>query len=313
MKRRSSRLECLPNEILLELFHYFDGQDLFHGFYSLNHRFNSLLQSLPYLSLTLLHSNYNDILYPYIYTLTINSSININLDRFLHLHHLILLSPTSKQFHQLSLTSLPLLEHLSIGYEHYLYSSYILDLSKKIFSSNHFPRLTSCYLFERKFLQIPPTLSPSNNLRILKINEIDLSIYQLLLSLCPQLISLEFTISNEQLECNPNAPHPQLQRMTIKFPNFQDQFSENLINCYLSFVPYLFQLNIYEMNFHDHIQIYLNSNWFSLSIDRFLPQIKRFGYFLYLYGLNEQLNDICQRQFHSQHSQQYQSKLLLKK
>lgn len=313
MKRRSSRLECLPNEILLELFSYFDAQDLFHGFYSLNYRFNSLLQSLSNLSLTLHHSTSNDIHYPYIYTLTINASININFNQFIHLHRLILLSPTSKQFHQLSLTSLPLLEHLSIGYEHYLYSSYILDLSKKIFSTNHFPCLTSCYLFERKFLQITPTLSSSNNLRILKINEIDLSIYQVLLSLSPQLNSIEFTIFNEQIECNPSQPHSQLQRMTIKFPNFQSQFSENLINCYLSFVPCLFQLNISEMNFHDHISIYLNSNWFSLSIERFLPQMKRFGYFLYLYGLNEQMNEICQRQFHSQHSRQYQSKLFLKK
>jgi hypothetical protein len=35
--------ELLPNEILLDLFDYFDGIDLFHAFYGLNFRFNYLL------------------------------------------------------------------------------------------------------------------------------------------------------------------------------------------------------------------------------------------------------------------------------
>lgn len=306
-------MEDFPNEILLELFGYFNTEDLFHGFYSLNNHFNSLLQSLPYLSLTLLHSTCNDILYSYIYTLTINASVNINLNQFVNLHRLILLSPTSKQFHHLSCISLPFLEHLSIGYEHYLYSSYIMDLSKKIFSSNQYPRLTSCYLFERKFLEFPLTFSPENNLRIVKINEINHSIYQTLLSLCPQLNSLEFTMFHEQIDCISTEHHFQVQRMIIKYPNFQEQFSENLINSYLSFVPCLVQLNIHEMNFHDHFQIYVNSNWFSPSIVRFLPRMKQFGYFLYIYGFNDHLNDSCQRQFHAQHSRHYQSKLVLKK
>ncbi|CAF5105013.1 unnamed protein product, partial [Rotaria sp. Silwood1] len=36
-------LELFPNEILFDLFDYFDGVDLFHTFYNLNSRFNFLL------------------------------------------------------------------------------------------------------------------------------------------------------------------------------------------------------------------------------------------------------------------------------
>ncbi|CAF1159664.1 unnamed protein product [Adineta ricciae] len=37
------KLECLPNELFLELFDYFDGIDLLHLFFGLNSRFNHLL------------------------------------------------------------------------------------------------------------------------------------------------------------------------------------------------------------------------------------------------------------------------------
>ncbi|CAF5028120.1 unnamed protein product, partial [Rotaria sp. Silwood1] len=36
-------LELLPNEIFLDIFHYFDGTDLLRAFYRLNSRFNYLL------------------------------------------------------------------------------------------------------------------------------------------------------------------------------------------------------------------------------------------------------------------------------
>ncbi|CAF1511023.1 unnamed protein product [Adineta steineri] len=36
-------LECLANEILIDLFEYFKIEDLFHTFYNVNYRFNILL------------------------------------------------------------------------------------------------------------------------------------------------------------------------------------------------------------------------------------------------------------------------------
>jgi len=41
--KNKMNFELLPNEILLDLFDYFDGVDLLHIFYGLNYHFNSLL------------------------------------------------------------------------------------------------------------------------------------------------------------------------------------------------------------------------------------------------------------------------------
>ena len=111
------RLEFLPNEILMYIFQYFDARDLFRAFYNLNIRLNKLLQSLNYLSFTLLKYNSNEIndyniFAPYIYSLIIDYSINIDLNDFVNLHRLTLLSPTSNQLKQIVFTTLPYLEHL---------------------------------------------------------------------------------------------------------------------------------------------------------------------------------------------------------
>ncbi|CAF5165164.1 unnamed protein product, partial [Rotaria sp. Silwood1] len=92
-----SQLEILPNEILIHIFQYFDARDLFQTFYNLNFRFNRLLQSLKYLSLTMLKYNSNEIhdyniFAPYIYTLVIDYAVDIDLNQFVNLHRLILLS-----------------------------------------------------------------------------------------------------------------------------------------------------------------------------------------------------------------------------
>ena len=41
------KFECLPNEIIVECFEYFNGIDLFYGFNQLNNRFTQLIQSFP--------------------------------------------------------------------------------------------------------------------------------------------------------------------------------------------------------------------------------------------------------------------------
>ncbi|UJR07136.1 hypothetical protein I4U23_011424 [Adineta vaga] len=43
-----TKLEILPNEILLQCFHYFQIIDIFHSFDQLNHRFNSLIRNISF-------------------------------------------------------------------------------------------------------------------------------------------------------------------------------------------------------------------------------------------------------------------------
>jgi hypothetical protein len=78
-----SRLEFLPNEILLDTFQYFDAGDLYRAFYNLNSRFNALLRSLSNLCITLLtfnsnETNYNKIFSSYIHTLKLGDEVNID-------------------------------------------------------------------------------------------------------------------------------------------------------------------------------------------------------------------------------------------
>jgi hypothetical protein len=315
MSERHSRLECFPNEIFICIFQYFDAQDLFRAFYHLNNRFNNLLQSLHYLSLTLkkFDSNNSQIFAPYIYTLKIDYAVNINLKYFPNIHRIILLSPTTNQLKQLVFNDLPYLEHLSIGYEHFLFSSYLSDLCEKIFSRN-FPRLTSCYLFEPRILEIIPTLTQSIDIRILKMDNIDVLTYKDLLSLCPNLYFLQFTIVNQQEEFYPINPHLNLKRMIIKFQNLVQIYSDCQIRSYLSCVPCLEQLNIYEMNFNGNILEYIDYQWFSLLITNSLLFIRKLKYFLYIYGMKENDDEMInhlQRNFQSVHKNRYQSQLFV--
>ncbi|CAF3166970.1 unnamed protein product, partial [Rotaria sp. Silwood2] len=87
-----SRLEQLPNELLIDLFQYFDARDLFQSFYNLNFRLNTLIKSFHHLHL-IFHIEIfldnqiddNDYFPFYVYTLIVGRAININLNQFLNI------------------------------------------------------------------------------------------------------------------------------------------------------------------------------------------------------------------------------------
>ncbi len=87
MNKYLFQLEFLPNELLIDIFQYFDARDLFRAFYNLNFRFNKLLQSLNNLCFTLLISNLDDkddydIFSPYINILILDHQAKIHLNHF---------------------------------------------------------------------------------------------------------------------------------------------------------------------------------------------------------------------------------------
>jgi len=117
IKKNSSRLELLPNEILLLIFQYFNAEDLFQVFYNLNYRFNQLIQSFHELHLVfhMKKSDYNDNIFSYyVYTLLIDQNIDVNLKNFPNIHHLKLNSISKNILSQLNSSTLPHLEHLSL-------------------------------------------------------------------------------------------------------------------------------------------------------------------------------------------------------
>ncbi|CAF3721985.1 unnamed protein product [Rotaria sp. Silwood1] len=57
MTNNAFKLEMLPNELLLEIFGYFELRDLYYGFSDLNIRFNKLLRSLKNFSIIFEHND----------------------------------------------------------------------------------------------------------------------------------------------------------------------------------------------------------------------------------------------------------------
>ncbi|UJR32273.1 hypothetical protein I4U23_019738 [Adineta vaga] len=123
MKKQSSKLEDLPNEILLEFFQYFDACKLFQLFYNLNYRFNNLVKSFQPLKLIFpmelsTNNQINDqYLFPsFTHTLIVARAININLNRFHNIRCLKLECPLKRVIAQLNSHVLPYLEHLFISH-----------------------------------------------------------------------------------------------------------------------------------------------------------------------------------------------------
>lgn len=146
------------------------------------------------------------------------------------------------------------------------------------------------------------------------MDNIDVLTYKDLLSLCPNLYFLQFTIVNQQEEFYPINPHLNLKRMIIKFQNLVQIYSDCQIRSYLSCVPCLEQLNIYEMNFNGNILEYIDYQWFSLLITNSLLFIRKLKYFLYIYGMKENDDEMInhlQRNFQSVHKNRYQSQLFV--
>ena len=116
MYENLTRLEFLPNEILLKLFQYFNARDLFGAFYNLNTRINELIQSFDDLHLVfqMKQSGDEDNLFPfYVHTLVIDSNIDVCLNYFPNTRRLKMESVPKNILSQLNSNILPHLEHLT--------------------------------------------------------------------------------------------------------------------------------------------------------------------------------------------------------
>lgn len=119
----NNQLEELPNEILIDLFQYFDAKELFQIFYNLNSRLNTIIESFHHLNL-IFHMQFftdNQIddqhLFPfYVHTLIVGRAININLNQFSNIHCLKLECPLKRVLTQLNSKILPHLKQLSISH-----------------------------------------------------------------------------------------------------------------------------------------------------------------------------------------------------
>lgn len=309
-----SRLEHLPNELLIDIFQYFNVQDLFQAFYNLNFRFNILLQTLNSLLLTLPY-NYSiyDNYFPYIRILIINRAIDINLNYFSQIQHLILRYPTDRLLAQLNNEMLPCLKHLRINHMHVSVLDRIPELCKKIFS-NTFPNLVTCYLFEWSIIPKFQECTQLLSLRVLKIGTIDLFIYKAILSVCPNLYFFQLaTVLPNHTYFDINQ-HRNLKRMTIRTIAFVQPWEDENINICLSYVPYLEYLCIHRAD----KKVTSKYDWFASVITRDLLFLRQFDFYLHVFDaeiLVEPELEITLRKFQENfyrfHSNQYHSRFII--
>jgi hypothetical protein len=316
MSDNPSRLEWLPNEMLLDTFQYFDAGDLFRAFYNLNSRFNALLQSIDYLCLTLSNDTNDYISFAsYIHTLKLGDEVNINPYHFPNVCHLQLLVPSKKQLQQLETNSFHYLTHLSIDCEDILLSSLAPNLWQKILF-NGFSHLISCDLYNSTSVFEVLRETQSSNLLCLKIGVINSDTFNTILSICPDLYVFQFTICYPWKPSVIRSSHTKLKRMIIQFGRSVAPGDDCNINDYLGFVPNLKELSVYRRVYNAFFGRYLDYNWFALYISRHLPLLHRFKFDLSIVhldksfiGIDKNILNYLQERFTHIHNNQYKSEL----
>jgi hypothetical protein len=303
------RLEFLPNELLIDIFQYFHSRDLFRAFYNLNIRFNMLLQSLHYLSLTV--SSKNSIegeFLPYIRVLIIDRAIDTNLNRFNQIQYLILRYPTDQLLAQLNGNTLPHLKHLCVNHMHISVLNRIPDLCDKIFS-NHFPNLKSCYLFEWWTIIKIQTWTQSSSLRILKVGKIDLFVYKIILSSCPNLYLLQLATITSNNTPFDISQHVNLKRLIIKTTAFVQLWNDEDVNSCLSYVPCLEHFSVHRTD----ITVIPKYDWLASIIACHLPYLRRFYFYFHIYDAEiiDEPNLETHENFKILHHNRYQSRFII--
>lgn len=302
MNKKNSRLELLPNEILLLIFQYFNAQDLFQAFYKLNYRFNHLIQCFNDLQLVYQMKNfdYNDknIFFNYVYTLVIDDDTNINFRYFPNIRRLKLNSISKNIISQLNSFSPPYLECLTLDRPGMF--------SKKIKNRN---------LLYLNQIDILKSTNRCMSLNILKLGCINSLNYTSILSLCPNLKYFDISITAYYKSLSNMIFHTHLQQMTIRIRDIIHDSIDDIMDNYLLCVPNLKYLSIHLGIFDlKAIEFYLNYNWFKKAIEQCLPSLQQCQFYIYINEFDiSQIKDIeyqMKKNFQIIHNNQYKYQLL---
>jgi hypothetical protein len=215
----SKRFEHLPNELLMDLFSYFDVTSLYCSFWNINRRINYVLRSLTDLSFIMnrKQSNAMDIFVPQITRLKVNTSENIDLSRFVNLRTLDLSRANHSQLSQIRSHLMTQLVSLTLTTSCFL--SMPSDLIQTIFSGD-FHSLRHVRLGRVDSTLLPSTYQ-STSLHRLYLTCINLNIIRQILVICPNLSCLHGTYlgENHHVPC-PSSPfeHRQLHNFSLHDP-----------------------------------------------------------------------------------------------
>ncbi|CAF4131072.1 unnamed protein product [Rotaria sp. Silwood2] len=236
MTNNPSKLEIFPNELLLEIFDYFELRDLYYSFSNLNIRFNKLLRSVKNFSIIFEHNDplMISLFARQIIRLVVVTWNDINLKRFQNLRSLTLYQATGAQMRQIRYEFIPNLEYLSISSK--FNSSSLIQLVNDIFS-NKFPSLH--HICFRRFIEsYDCSWSFSSNLKSVCIIYCEPIIISLILASYPHLLYLQIELSsnNQRMDFSPVSfdNHP-LKRLLF-FDSYTACISDHM-DTILTYMP----------------------------------------------------------------------------
>ena len=317
------RFEDLPNELILNVFQYFDAGELLRIFYDLNTRLNDLIKSIHNLSLIISEENYHEfhILSSYLSTLKIDGYLELNLFAFNAIRNLILINPTDQLLTQFGIYPFAELEYLSVNCVGP--SSQISFLYQLIFS-NYFPRLEFYSNLSCETIQSIGNWTGSPHLRKLKLGYIKVSVIQTILSLCPNLYHLECGIIIPSDLSTRIKRHLKLKHLILKTSYRTLAKNENLpvLEDLFSCLP-----NLEKLSFHrrDNISIirrsFLKYHWLSSIISLYFPLLRKFDFYFHLFRLRnghivigpclQIILEEMKENFQKIHSNRYQARLII--
>ncbi|CAM4864995.1 unnamed protein product [Rotaria socialis] len=184
----STRLESLPNEILTDMFIYFDISSLYHSFSGLNQRFNNLIQSLKHHALIIEKHNLSliELYASQIMRLKINTPLPIDINECSNLISLELCQASKNQIEQIRSDIMPNLVYLTIIPPYHI--SLPMEFTQEVFS-NSFHHLRSARLSRLDTFELLPGFQ-SLSLRTLYITCTNANTIHRVLQACPNLFSL---------------------------------------------------------------------------------------------------------------------------
>ena len=265
---KRSKLEILPNELLIETCSYFTAYELYCIFYPLNRRFSSIVDSTFNLSLTVtVHKLYelSGLDGHRVSKLSIDSAKHIDLRRYPQTLALQWIRPADAALRQLcSFDCFPRLEHLSVF--NIKPSGLSARLHQLIFS-NGFPLIRTCRL-SWVDIRCPWTSSPS--LRALLVcGTKEPLLFQRILTACPNLSRLHLHLLDDVHIASTRAVvHLNLRRLYLT-SNWSFHSLENVVRMVPELVLFNGKWIVQEQPMHYYRQLSDAFNTFLHYLNRF--------------------------------------------
>ncbi|UJR14526.1 hypothetical protein I4U23_001522 [Adineta vaga] len=238
----SIQFEDLPNEIILDLFVYFDLFNLYQSFWGINQRLNTLLRSLTNHCLIIDKEEpfFTEIFARQIFHLKVETSTSIDLTKFSNLQTLELCQANGYQLEQIRSVLMPNLINLNIHTPFHI--SLPLETLREIFSTD-FRFLRHATLNRLDTFQISPRFQ-SLSLQTLRITCTHANVIIQLLSACPNLSDFHITFFGQNHHILPpsssSSDHP-LEKFFLD--DLYHRLSYETIQILLRYIPnvkYLF-------------------------------------------------------------------------